>query len=98
MNAHIFFELGPRLFLYFWGVLDMENTLRQLKKSKRSILFDANRKKIPKKIFAQRPKLAPVLKHMIIKILKIILFNYKKLKSILIPGKVTVMLVTSLYW
>ena len=78
INAHIFFEMGPRLFLYFWGVPDMENTVRQSEKSKRSILFDANRKKIPKKIFVQRPKLAPVLNHMIIKILKIILFNCKK--------------------
>ena len=60
--------------------------MRLLKKSKRSILFDANRKKIPKKIFVQRPKLAPVLNHMIIEILKIILFNYKKLKSLPIPG------------
>ena len=42
MNAHIFFTLGPRLFLFFWGVLDMENTVRLLKKSKRSILFDAD--------------------------------------------------------
>ena len=37
-----FFTLDPRLFLFFWGVLDMENTVRQLKKSKRSILFDAD--------------------------------------------------------
>ena len=43
-------------------------------------------KKIPKKIFVQRPKLAPVINHMIIEILKIILFNYKKLKSLPIPG------------
>ena len=42
MNAHIFFKKEPQLFLYFWGVLDMENTVRQLKKSKRSILFDAD--------------------------------------------------------
>ena len=50
MNAHIFFTLDPRLFLFFWGVLDVRNTVRLFKKSKRSILFDANRKNIPKKI------------------------------------------------
>ena len=74
MNAHIFFEKGPQLFLYFWRVLNTENTVRLFKKSKRSILFDANRKKNSKKKFRQRPKLAPVLNHMIIKMLKIILF------------------------
>ena len=42
MNAHIFLHWDPDFFLFFWGVLDMENTVRLLKKSKRSILFDAD--------------------------------------------------------
>ena len=39
MHAHIFFEMEPQLFLYFWGVLD---TVPLFKKSKWSILFDAD--------------------------------------------------------
>ena len=42
MHAHIFFEMEPQLFLYFWGVLDMENTVPLFKKSKWSISFDAD--------------------------------------------------------
>ena len=38
----IFLKHNPKLFLYFWGVLDTENTVRLLKKSTRSILFDAD--------------------------------------------------------
>ena len=33
MNAHIFFETGPRLFLLVLGFFDMENTVRLFKKS-----------------------------------------------------------------
>ena len=59
MNAHIFFEKGPQLFLYFWRVLNTENTVRLFKKSKRSILFDANRKKNSKKKISSEAKTGP---------------------------------------
>ena len=41
-ECSFFLKHNPKLFLYFWGVLDTENTVRLLKKSKRSILFDAD--------------------------------------------------------
>ena len=87
MDAHIFFIWDPD-FLYFWEVLDMENTMRELKNPKGQFYLTRNEKKIqkPKKFFCSETKTAPVLNHMIIEILKIILFNYKKLKSLPIPG------------
>ena len=55
----------------------MENTMRELKNPKGQFYLTRNEKKIqkPKIFFCSETKTAPVLNHMIIKILKIILFN-----------------------
>ena len=45
----IFFETGPRFFFVFWGVFDMEDTMQLLKKSKRLILFEADRRNFSKR-------------------------------------------------
>ena len=44
-----FFSKRDPDFFYFWRVLDIENTMQLLKKSKRSFLFDADRKNFPKR-------------------------------------------------